>query len=350
MKLELPFAILLLAIGGWLWMSHYPSELLPERQEESVSDSPIASQPFAPQTKAPSLSSTTPSQIQTASYNQPVSPFSNFEPGENDPGILLAQAAKKMELSPPITCKARCQINLFEQSIVGEGRYLQKGQGSGLTRLEINYAINDETALHSTQICDGKFHYWIQQLDDESTIEFIDLTELKSDKFNLDSGPTQWLTRSGTASLLRNLSAAFEFEPPQTTQIGEHEMIVLRGSWKRSGLQGLLHGQVNPDTSKPVRWDRLPPQLPHTVEVYLGTDDFLNLFPYRLSFYQFDEKQQLKPTPLMTMEFFEVEKVAEIPDRLFRVNANGSQQIDLSRNYSEHLQRMTEAAAETLQR
>ena len=358
MKLELPFAILLLAAGGWLWMSHYPSELFqPHKEVAAHSEQPnVAIDEAIPEFQSLPIPDSIPTDqnfVQLSNFNQPrrtaTSPFGNFEPGTNDPGMLLAQAAKQMELSPPIACKARCQINLFDQVIVGEGSYYQRGQGSGLTHLKVNFPISEQSELQSTQICDGKFYYWIQNLDGERTIEFIDLNELQSDKFDLSSGPVQWLTRTGTVSLLRNLSAAFEFEAPTKTNMGGHEMLVLKGKWKPDAIQSLLYGQFNADSKEPIRWDRLPNQLPHAVEVYLGTDDFLHLFPYRLSFFQFDGEQR-KPDPMMTMELFEVQKVDSVPGDLFRVDANGSQQFDLSRDYSKHLEQMAEAAADTLKR
>ncbi|MDB4778177.1 hypothetical protein OAG68_01845, partial [bacterium] len=267
-----------------------------------------------------------------------------------EPGILLAQAAKKLEMSPPISCKSRCQIQMFGQTLVGEGNYYQKGQGSGLTRLEIKYDISPQITFESTQVCDGKFYYWIQQFADDRTIEFIDLQRLKSNKIEIETGPSQWLARSGTASLLRNLSTAFEFEKPIPTQLGDHEMLLLKGQWKQKSLESILHGQVNYQDDQTIHWNQLPDQLPHYVEVYLGTDDFLHLFPYRLSFFKFDESGKREESPTMTLELYKVQKVAQLPDELFQVNSEGSQQIDLSGNYSNHIDYLAGAAKDVERR
>ena len=128
MKLELPLAILLLAIGGWHWMSYSTSK------PDVDSKTPIA------QSNSHTLPPRIDSPIQQTVFHQAIADsmpaFNTFEPDADDPGILLAQAAKRLEHSPPLSCQSRCQIQMFGQTIVGEGTYCQQGQGSGLTRLE----------------------------------------------------------------------------------------------------------------------------------------------------------------------------------------------------------------------
>ncbi len=342
MKLELPLAILLLAIGGW----HLTGYFTPQKSQDLRPVAEVSSDHSDANPRSnPSLNP-----VQQAAYLEPAPQFeptsSDFEPNTDEPGILLAQAAKKLEMSPPISCKSRCKIHLFGQTMIGEGNYYQKGQGSGLTRLEIKYEISSETAFESTQVCDGKFYYWIQKLGDERTIEFIDLQKLKSNRTGMDSGPSQWLARSGTASLLRNLSTAFEFEKPIPTQLGDHKMLLLKGQWKQKSLESILHGQINHQADESIQWDQLPNQLPHCVEVYLGTDDFLHLFPYRISFFKFDKNGTREESPTMTLELYKVQKLDQLSDELFQVNAEGSKQIDLSGNYSDHIEYLAGAANE----
>lgn len=350
MKLELPLAILLLAIGGWLWIRHFPTmetaKTGPPHSDNGVAESaPLAgNNPIAE--SIPEFRS-----LQTASYGQPVLEqvpvLVSFEPGENDPGMMLAKSAKRLQMSPPIACKVRSLIRLFDQEIQGTGRYFQQGQGSGRTRLEMNYEISEQSTFESIQICDGKFHYWIQKLNGERQIEFVDLAELKSQRFDLSRGATQWLNRAGTVSLLKNLSSAFEFEEPVQTQLGGLDMLLLKGQWKPKAIESMLYGQVNPrNAEQGVEWKRLPGQIPHAVEVYLGADGFLPLFPYRLTFFRFDDSGgTLEKIPLMKMEFYEVQKIDQIPDTLFRVNADNSRQVDLSSSYTQRLEYMAESAA-----
>ena len=210
----------------------------------------------------------------------------------------------------------------------------------------MKYQISDLSAFESTQVCDGKFYYWIQQLNGERTIEFVDLERLQTGGFDFGSGPSQWLTRAGTASLLRNLSSAFEFDEPTPTELGGHKMLLIKGQWKRKSLASILHGQWDAKDDQPIQWERLPNQLPHSVEVYLGTDDFLYLFPYRLSFFKFDDRGERQESPTLTMELFQVQKLESLPADLFRVNADGSHQVDLSRDYSQHIEHIAEAVGD----
>ena len=355
MKLELPLAILLLAIGGWHWMSGYPSNKTNQSKASPTSPNDAEPQKQSPNLLPPQMQSNTNQfgaanqfgSIQQASYQEPIDSVFSEEPDADDPGLLLAQSAKHMEMAPPISCKSRCRINLFGQSIVGEGFYYQQGQGSKLTRMELKYNISDDLSFISTQVCDGKFYYSIQEMGEDRTIEFIDLQRLRSESMNFASSPSRWLSQAGTVSLLRNLSAAFEFEPPQTTTLGSHPMLHLKGKWKPKALASILHGQIDVNESQPFNWDQLPNQIPHAVEVYLGTDDFLHLFPYRINFYKCDREGNPEETPMIAMELFEVQKVDQLPNQLFRVDSQGSHPVDLSQNYSEHLEHLAEAVHES---
>lgn len=348
MKLELPLAIILLAIGGWHWMSgsfstnNATSKVATQQSSEFTDAVPGSAIPeLSPQDNFGA------STVQQAAYLEPA--FANAltvfdeEPDGDEPGILLAQAAKQLELAPSIVCKSRCRINLFGQSITGEGNYYQKGQGSKLTRMELTYQISDELSLQSTQVCDGKFFYSIQQLGEERTIEFIDLQRLRSESMHLNGGPSRWLSQAGTVSLLRNLSSAFDFDPPQPAQLGNHPMLHLKGRWKRKALEGVLRGQIDFADDHPIDWSRIPDQIPHSVEVFLGEDNFLNLFPYRINFFKLDQDGQPQQTPTIAMELYEVQKVDQLPDHLFRVNSEGSRPVDLSQNYCEHLEHLAES-------
>lgn len=348
MKLELPLAILMLAIGGMLWI--YQQSRLPT--VEMASKDAVVTDEKASNTRQ--TFKTTPdhfhlvSEIAQASYNEPERPqfqFPDFSPAQNEPGNLLVQAANNLNHSPPIACKTRCEVSMFGQVVKGHGRYLHAGQGSGKTRLEMNFNIQDEVTFQSAQICDGQFYYWIQQLNDQRRIEFIDLQELKSKQFDAGTGPTQWLTRTGTVSLLRNLSSAFEFQPAEKTKLGGLDMVHLRGTWKPPALVNMLYGQVHPlDENGKIDWTRLPTQIPHSVDVFLGTDDFLPMFPYRIAFSKFDS-QGNRSESLVTIEMFEVEKVSDIPNHLFQVDTDDSRQIDLSGDYVQRLEYMVESAS-----
>ena len=369
MKLELLFAFVLLAIGVVLWsnandsttssQSRFSSQL---DTQDAQSDSQFKTQPtfghaIQPNmgqphfTDLPSIETEPSQEIQLATYLEPQQPtfqFASYTPAEGEPANILMQAARNLTDSPPISCKSRMKIDLFGQRVIGNGQFLNSGEGRGLTRMDLSFEVSDETELVVSQICDGKFFYRVEQLGKQRSIEFLDLSEFaQNGETGVSENPTQWLSRSGTISLLQNLGTAFDFKPPASEAVGGLNMLHLRGQWKPSAISNILNGKsvhLDKDTQT-VNWRRLPKQVPHGVDVYLGNDEFLPLFPYRIVFFQIDSEDENVKHAVVTMELYEVEKVAAPPIDLFRVNTNDSRQIDLSSAYRERIKQMVDAAA-----
>lgn len=372
MKPELLLTFTLLAIAAMLWncdlftrnQAHSPVEL----HTRSLATQPGADSASGEQVRFTPIPKLVPPinypsedpEIQLMSYQEEPTPlpqtetetdetfqFASYTPAEDEPASLLVLAARNLADSPPIQCQYRTKINMFDQQVYAMGRYFNAGQGSGQTRLDQKIELDDGNALEINQICDGKFFYRIEQLGELRKIEFLDLSEFDPENGGkIPDNPTQWLSRAGTISLLRNLGTAFDFSTPAQETMSGLNVLHLRGQWKPAAIDRILHSKkkhIDPKTGA-VNWNRLPNQIPHGVDVYLGNDDFLPLFPYRIVFFQYESKTNLKRA-IVTMELYDVEKVPALSPDLFRVRGDDSQQVDLSSAYHQRIKRMVDAAS-----
>ena len=383
MKMELPFAVALIACGSLLWSTRAPAERQaqttggsnqPIATAAEYSDSQISSpdnnfQPIqneGPRSFAPANPSSQPTHrlavaVQspdiaadstTNQSNQNFSATTFATPRSLESKTLLQQSARLLSDSPPIQTRAKMTINQFGQSLKVQGRYLQQGQGTRRARFDFKYQ-DEDTRFQVMQMCDGRFFYSLSAINDRSSLEFVDLqsvSDSSSGPLSFSAGPTGWISTGGVASLLEHLSVAFDFQPSSESEIAGVPMITLRGQWNKVALETMLTGQVNPKAfasgpQKEIDWEKMPKQIPHAVEIMVGKDSFLNLFPYRIQFSQFHrpetdskaENQHWVSRPMMTLELFEVTKVADIPIDDFRIDTPQLEPINATEKYMQRV-------------
>ena len=355
MKLELPFALILLAGGCYLWTWQSGKAVRPTN----------TTQPAKPTTTTKSPTTFAAASTLKSHENTSPTPAMARVKHDLDASKLLSAAAKNLTNSPPIQSLARLEVEMFQQHVRTEGRYLQQGQGSGKTRLEFRYPTGQSSSAQEigklTQICDGQYYYRINEFAGKRELASANLEEVARLGLQpLGIQPTTWMQTGGLASLMEHLAVSFDFDPPVETEISNIPAVLLRGTWKLGVLKHVLAEQVEQKwLEAPVRWDRLPPQLPHMVEIYLAADDFLPLFPYQISFQQFNpsnknrndapQARSLAITenrrPIVTIKFQEVSKVPGISDDLFRVDSlTNDDSQDLTPGLVQHF----EATAESL--
>ncbi|MCH2177882.1 MAG: hypothetical protein MK106_03675 [Mariniblastus sp.] len=330
MKLELPFAIFLLAAGCLLWLgggSFY----------RNTQNSASETQKTVVPSKTTTISEPIKYPIQLVAKQEPAvsdksenaSTFGSLKGAK-----LLEQVAANIVSSPPIESSVLLTVDLFNQHLVTQGKYIQLGQGSRKSRLDFQYDLEEgEGTGKLTQICDGRFFYSIQETGEEKNLRFVDLYQLATaDQQGLLAQPTAWMATGGLSSLMQHLAQAFDFAPITKGTISGVPTLVLRGTWKLEYLKRLTDKQLDPQwLNQPVRWDKLPPQLPHVVELHLGADQFLPLFPYRIVFSRYDDgNEQKPPTPIVRFEMNEVSKLKSVDQEWFVVQSGATNQIDLT--------------------
>ena len=325
MKLELPFAIFLLAAGCLLWFAGGAIYTQPTNSDEKTLKTNVlrdkddsTTRPEPPIRLASSEILSQQEEIQDDST-----------PDLSKSQSLLDQSAANIVASPPIESTVLLTIDLFDQHLVTEGKYIQLGQGSRKSRLD--FEQKHEGGGRLTQICDGRFFYSIHESDEGKNLRFADLYQLaKADQQGLLANPTAWMATGGLSSLLQHLAQAFDFEPVTQGEIDGVPTVVLQGSWNLNYLKRLTEDLVDPTyLESPVQWDKLPPQLPHRVELHLGADDFLPLFPYRIVFSQYTADNKTA-RPIVQFEMNEVSKLETVDQQWFVVQSGESNQIDLT--------------------
>ncbi|MEM7455084.1 MAG: hypothetical protein AAF456_12105 [Planctomycetota bacterium] len=372
MKLELPLAVLLIAGGCWLAAANYFAPI--ENVAEAAATGPVstgdhgspdpdfagqatlAALPLAtltPQARAQTVApQNTTTENQQASPVEPA-PFSTVTP---DPAAarLIAQAADQLSQSPPISCSVRFSMNMFDSMVSGRGSYLQEGGTRQRARLELE-AGDKRSGVHLQQVCDGRFYYRKVITAHSRSLEFVDLERVypsfvgNETLASLNTGnsvASTWMMTGNLSCLIENLSDSFSFGPAYESSLGDIPALSVRGLWNEETLRNSLAGQVEHELLAPeIDWARLPDQIPHAVEITFGTDDFLPLFPYRISFLRFsgDERRIDEVIEISKIELFDVTKIDGVTDDDFKVSTDGVLITDRTQDYIAQIDKRREA-------
>ncbi len=320
MKTKLPILIgliLCLVLGGFVWNAHERPGLnaLRSTLARSASVTPARSASEAPKTVSRRPRAGLPPALEVsngrgsdatnvlASETAPVwtgqGRGGNPRGSENGPPGLpsggrqfIKEAAGRISQHPSIAAKLRVNIDLFGQQLMGAGKYLQLGEGEDkLLRLELSVQTDDHT-LTFQQVCDGRFLWLRRDLPESVDLGRIDLKRLRREvghrpPLHAATRMDTWMALGGLPKLLSGLDENFDFAHPQPTELAGAKMLALIGKWKAERLVRLLPEQETADLPQPatIHPARLPPHLPHRVNVLLGQDD---LFPYRVEYLRQD--------------------------------------------------------------
>ena len=353
MKLELPLAFGLLAFGCWLFLGTRISTPNPAPKDAQIRQKPESNQSssshsgsetgtyrrsdgtHSPGTTLRSsvVQAASIEEFDSASASQPVAP--PHSPRRQAEKLLVA-AIERIEHGPAIVAKSRLKVKMFGATLNSEGTCYLAGQGSGKTRFDFQFeGDNGTTSIH--QICDGRFFFQVthEPPHDElpavkPNIRFIDLERVaKSGKTQSRSSPATWLATGGVPGLLRSLMQDFEFDAIEQVELGGVPMKQLQGTWKKKRLIEDLEGTVPSRLLTPTPdWEKLPSHLPQHVSIYLGADQFLPNFPYRIRFLRENKFGEVETE--IHLELFEVTKNPSLDPKLFEMNLAGTQYNDLT--------------------
>lgn len=291
-------------------------------------------------------------------YSRPVSDF-RFDGKTTDRADLMLRRARHMiDDGSAFESSVSVQAAFFGQSVVGSGLYVQAGQGEGKARTTLAFHIpsSDQATQASTatppqqkitNLCDGRFVYRLHEdlVEGEHTLEFYDLQKIKnstSDKTRKTSAAQRpgiplapgELMASGMAGLMQHLADEFRFTIV-AEETGAERTRVLRGTWQPSRLQSLIEDHLGPDKlSDGLSWSLLPPNLPHAVELSLIRASEWELFPSRLTFYQFKSvEDRTMAQPVVVMEFQNPTTIQSVSDDQFVLRSENLEATDLTQQY-----------------
>lgn len=264
---------------------------------------------------------------------------------------LLKRALTQLRSAPPLVAQLDLQINLLERQFRGTGQYCQTGAGIPQARWDLVLGGQPD-GLTLSQIFDGRFFYRLTMQGNNRTLNYVDLygvRDLSVVKTDGIAGANGWLGVGGLPTMLEQLLATHEFEPPgepETVRGTDGQVLTLtriRGRWSKSALRQLLRDQVAPEVlANDILWERLPGQLPHAVELVLGSDSYLDAFPYRLAFYQFQGGDGTYAVqPIFELKLHHVEKREAIAPEQFRLSADGLNPVDDTKDYLNRVKMFT---------
>ena len=271
---------------------------------------------------------------------------------------FLQGISQSVRDSRPFEMNLAIAIRRNDQEHYMGGWYGQVGQKLNQSRMVLNFIAGQnrfESSLTPfptngesiSQICDGRFLYTLVQNQEDHHLEFIDLRKIQEVREGKQRGqhpdPTNWIATGGLASLIENLSLAFEFIEPQVREIDGLQVCRVDGIWRSEDIRELLNGQVAEDQLAPeIVWHQLPPQLPHQVSLTLVHNPDLGWLPSKLHYFQFEKtKKHDDPSDshrsslrLVGLFYFSHPKPLSISaEQLIQIDSGDIETIDATHHY-----------------
>jgi hypothetical protein len=266
-------------------------------------------------------------------------PATNSQSGED----LVTSAARQLLDEQALECKLRYRVRSGRNDLIGQGAYMQVGPSDAkLLRLELKLQVGEHVA--SLQQISGEEYLWIRQdlPQGKQGLSRISLRQYREAARNSQTAPigattTAWLLMGGLSRLIEAQHMNFEFETPRAGMLQNVPVWVVAGHWRPAQLQNLLNG-------KDLPLDQLPEQLPARVELTLGRDDILPLFPYRLEWFRQAREEsggkdkapvarEPRWEPMVTMELYEVSRRAQYDPARFEYDPGDQEVEDVTQAY-----------------
>lgn len=210
-------------------------------------------------------------------------------------------SARNLLALPGLAADFHYKLQAYEQTLSGSGRYLQAGEGpEKLFRLELTTQLEGYKATQQT--IGGKQYLWIRRDfgPEQRSLARVDLRRVRQaieeagPPLSLDPSPT-WLGIVSLPKMIGSLSHWFDFEPASEDRAGDRRVVRVRGQIKPQRKQQLLGEGKRPGGE----------QIPDAVELTLGTDAALPLFPYRIEYLNRKGKgEHGEFTSVLTLDFF----------------------------------------------
>lgn len=361
MKRELLIAAILLAAGGMLWAGQdgvlvrlaTGLERWFQGRESGSPDSansPDSATDYLNQTLGEML-------------RQPDDP--RFPPNESQPASLpkiwrvphhqtwsvsgegnqwLQEVANHLKKMPPLQSDLLIRFRWGGSEFALNGCYSQIGQGSGQSRLDLRLADPDPT-FSISKVSDGRFLYTLERMDEQQKLEFVDLQQVRKGNQTGQNQPfPQWLLPGELASLLENLSTAFQFDTPQIQQVEGQNFCHLQGVWKADWLRNWLQELVPIHHLQPeILWHKLPQEIPHQVNLSLVYSPQLGWTPRRIAFLRYPEEKtgpsdsrnpELRiAVPLGVVDFAGFQPLGTDPEHLLKIETAEVEMVDVTDLY-----------------
>jgi hypothetical protein len=261
---------------------------------------------------------------------------------------MLRAGVRSLRSLDGLEAAVKLDIELLGQNLSGAGTYVQEGQGTPKARWDLEFQQLPDS-LRMVQLFDGRFHYLYREQGTERSLTYIDqdrIPGLADSRTAFLPGPTSWFGTGGLPVLLEQLASSFDLKVISTSsrisRTGRQmELSVVAGTWKPEALQQLLREQVNREQISPeIRWEDMPLQVPRSVEVVLGSDDYLENFPYQITL-RFADAARPGNTPgggTIAWKLHHVTRRASFSPQAFTISTDDVVPVDLTADYLARLE------------
>lgn len=226
----------------------------------------------------------------------------------------VRQSARNLFALPGLDAEFHYKLQAYDQTLAGSGRYLQSGEGpEKLFRLELATQLEGYKATQQT--IGGKQYLWMRRDfgPEQRSLARVDLRRVRQaiqesgPPLSLDPSPT-WMGIVGLPKMLGSLSQWFDFDAALNEQAGDRQVLRVRGRINRA-MKGRLLSERKGQGGE---------QIPDTIELTLGTDSVLPLFPYRIEYLKRMPKDKSGAlAPLLTLDFFSAKVRRDIDPQQF---------------------------------
>ncbi len=146
---------------------------------------------------------------------------------------LLHMALHESVWGPPVHCRIRQQIKVYDQQISGFGTYVRAGQGSGKLKLNLQLAAGDSINV-LRQISDGQLLHTLESISGKAKRTIIDLDKIRdrlviNNETVYDPKVAMYLAIGGQAESIRKLCLQYVWDDVKAGQLGKVPVWFLRG-------------------------------------------------------------------------------------------------------------------------
>ena len=270
--------------------------------------------------------------------------FGEVESANRETNLLLRDTLRALRSAPPLQAKIELAVEMFDETFEMQGVYTQAGEGTPQARLDLRCGEGDD-AINVTQVFDGRFYYILETDSVDRTLRFVDLyqvSNLAAPKMTNVAGLKGWFGTGGIVPLLEQLDGAFEFTTLEERKRNDAtnrpvSFVKLSGEWRRDSLHQLLRDQIQKSWLEPdVQWDRMPRQLPHQVEITIGQENGMPLFPYKVVFFQMrpaSRKGVWNRVPVFAFTTRELMVADNLDKSHFQIDADNLSAQDMTAEY-----------------
>ena len=238
--------------------------------------------------------------------------------------VLLDSAIAALDSHESMSAGLRLQVHLMGHHLFGPGTYVQKGRGAD-RKIRFEMSVNGSAGRRTlTHINDGHELWVLEKSSETQQLNYIDLDRLADVRPDPSTTPmTSQLNDiglNGLPGLMKNVQASFRFGPAVKIQWNGMTVWAMRGVWRSDELSRLLsipEGEKPADSTALL--SKLTVRAPTEIGLLLDTQ---TLIPFRVEFLQPSKRrgksQRNSPTPVATLELFEVRFGEDIDETQFK--------------------------------